>query len=586
MKLRNRVILAALTGTLALAACKRDFGRMIPGNNGDDQPDTQVKEKKVLLVIVNGARGLSVRDAKTPAITALTANATYSWYSLSDAAYNNGTTLTDMLTGVGKEKHRVVNDAFDDENLVQYPTVIRRIKDARPDTRIAAFASSSLFIDQLTVGADTRAGLATDAEVKQGVVQELANEKASVVIGQFNGVDQAGAASGYDLSFPAYKQAIVDFDQSLAEMVSAVKARKTYQQENWLIIVSSNKGGDFAVTPGDNTIFSNGRVNTFTIFSNISYGIRYIDKPYTGNRYEGSFVRLNSSNDDAIRGILADTVINKQLLNFGDTTSFTIEFKVKKENRGTPTVPNYDYTAPGILSKKATKAQKTGTGWVISLETKGWQIGFGKPSVNSMTVKGADINDGNWHSLAVVVSNKSNGRSVRTFTDGNFNNELILPLNWGAIDEPAGAIEFNPLTLGFIPGETTHPFNGYISELKIWLAAIPDATVKQFTCDPALSPNHPFKNRLAGYWPCKDGAGGKFRDNSATKADFVLMKGDIPLDAGTEWKGLVDLICPTSPANLAGSVPSSKDITLQMLSWLAIPPADTWKLDGRVWLNQ
>jgi hypothetical protein len=340
------------------------------------------------------------------------------------------------------------------------------------------------------------------------------------------------------------------------------------------------------MTPGDNTIFSNGRVNTFTIFHHAGFGIRYIDKPYTGNRYEGNFVRLNNSNDDAIRGMVTDTLINKGLLNFGDTSQFTIEFKVKKNNRGTPTVPNYEYSAPAILSKKATKAQKTGTGWVISLEGKGWQIGFGKATANSMTVKGADINDGNWHSLAVVVSNKSNGRSVRTFTDGNFNNELILPASWGAIDEPAGSATFNPLTLGFIPGETTNPFDGYISELKIWLAAIPDATVKQYTCDPALSPNHPFRSRLAGYWPCKDASGAKFRDNSATKADIVLMKGDIPLSPAAQWDALVDLICPTSPANLASSVPSSKDITLQMLSWLAIPPADTWKLDGRVWLNQ
>jgi hypothetical protein len=586
MKINLKTVVPGMLAMMALVCCKREFDRMLPATEYVDAPNVNVKAQKILYVIADGARGLSVRDAKAPAITALTANATYSWYSLSDDNYNDATAWTDMLTGVGKEKHRVKDLAFTDENLSQYPTVISRIKTARPTTRITAFSSSSVFTDKLTAGANARLAFATDAEVKAAVIQELAVDTTGVVIGQFNGIKNAGTASGFDLSFPAYKQAILDFDAYLGEMITAVKARKNYQNENWLIIVTSNKGGDFAVTPTDNTIFSNGKMNTFTIFSNISYGIKYIDKPYTGNRYDGNFVRLNGTGNDAIKAEIQDTIVNTDLLNFGDTTSFTIEFKVKKENRGTQTSPNYDYVAPAILSKKASKAQKTGIGWVVSLETRTWQIGFGKSTENSQVVKGSEINDGNWHSLAVVVGNRADRRYVRTFTDGVFNTELLLPVGWGTIDLPLGASDFNPLTLGFIPGETTNPFNGYVSELKIWLAAIPDATIQQYTCDPSLSTNHPFRTRLAGYWPCKDGSGGRFKDNSATKADFILLKGDVPLDNAAPWSALTSLICPVSATDLAKSVPASKDIATQILSWLAIPPNDSWKLDGRAWLNQ
>lgn len=586
MRINLKTVVPGILAVMLLICCRREFDRLVPVREYNDAADVNVKAQKILYIIVDGARGLSVRDAKTPVITALTSNATYSWYSLSDDNYSDATAWTDMLTGVSKEKHRVRDMAFTDENLSQYPTVIKRIKTARPATRVTAFSSSPVFTAQLTEGADQRMSLATDAEVKQAVVQELAVDTTGVILGHFSSVKAAGESSGYDLSFQAYRQAIIGFDSYLGEMIAAVKARKTYSRENWLIIVTSGKGGDFAVTPGDNTIFSNGKMNTFTIFSNISYGIRYIDKPYTGNRYDGSFLRMYGTGNDAIKAEIQDTFINRELLNFGDTTSFTLEFKVKKENRGTGTSPNYDYAAPAILSKKPSKAQKTGLGWAISLETRTWQIGFGKPTENSQAVKGSEINDGNWHSLAVVVGNRGDRRYVRTFTDGNFNAELLLPVNWGPIDYPASSGELNPLTLGFIPGETTNPFNGYVSELKIWLAAVPDTTIKKFTCDPALSSVHPFRNRLAGYWPCKEGSGGRFKDNGAARADFVLLKGDIPLENTAQWSPLSALICPVAATDLAKAVPVSRDIAAQILSWLAIPPADTWKLDGRAWLNQ
>src|SRR5690606_23816433 len=108
---------------------------------------------KVLYIIVDGARGLSVRDAKSPNISALLPNSIYSWVSLSDETVNQaGTSWADMLTGVQKSKHGVVDNDFSNKKLDAYPVIYERIKEANPSSDIRVFTTSELFKDNLTAG--------------------------------------------------------------------------------------------------------------------------------------------------------------------------------------------------------------------------------------------------------------------------------------------------------------------------------------------------------------------------------------------------------------------------------------------------
>lgn len=74
--------------------------------------------------------------------------------------------------------------------------------------------------------------LADDDAVKAGLISNLTSDTATVIVGHFTGVNAAGAASGYDVSFPAYKAAIEKFDTSVGEILAALK--------NVLIITMSN----------------------------------------------------------------------------------------------------------------------------------------------------------------------------------------------------------------------------------------------------------------------------------------------------------------------------------------------------------
>src|SRR5690606_41377257 len=69
------------------------------------------------LLVVDGARGESVRDAKAPTLQSMQDHAIYSWHSISDTLSINATAWADLLTGVRKEKHRVTNKDFSGNRL-------------------------------------------------------------------------------------------------------------------------------------------------------------------------------------------------------------------------------------------------------------------------------------------------------------------------------------------------------------------------------------------------------------------------------------------------------------------------------------
>lgn len=584
-KISAVLLLLALAGMLT--SCSKQFERVLSPMAYSDSTKSIGKTPKVLYLIVDGARGWSVRDAGAANINALTSNAIYSWYSVSDSLANDGNGWADLLTGVNKTKHKVIDNTFAGNNFNQYPTIFKRIKDQKPGTRIATFAASSVFNANFSANTDKSQLLTDDGAVTTAIVGELGNDAASVVVGEFNSVNTAGMQFGYDNSVPQYKNAILQFDQYVGQIMTALKARKNYATENWLVVVTSNHGGPAAIPQiqNDGTVFSYAPVGTFTIIYNDSYQPKLIDKPFTGNKYAGNFLRIysNPANSSATqaKSVVAKVTNNNNAYTFGDTTSFTIEVKVKKSNRGTATAPNYTYNWPYFLSKTSSKG--TGAagvpGWGIDIENTTWRFCISKVNTARGFVDGGVINDGNWHSLAVVVLNRNFHRYMRAYTDGVFKAETQIADNWGTIDDPA-----SPLTLGIIPPvDINNPFDGYVSDIRIFKAAIPDAVISQFSCNTTIDRSHPYWNYLIGYWPGNDGSGLIIKDHSPANNDFNVTVG-----TGTtlQWNSLSDIICPPPTNFLSTLVPRNVDLPRQILSWLTISPPDNWQLDGRVWLDQ
>ena len=578
-------------GAILLVSCNKAFDRLINSNTGAaDTTNVTIKNPKVLYLIVDGARGWSVRDAGTTYISGLTKKGIYSWTSVSDSLGNDGNAWADLLTGVNKAKHKVIDNTFANNQLQAYPTIIQRIKTLRPNVRVATFASSSVFTNNLTSGADVAQTGSNDNDVTQRIIGELGNSNAGLVIGEFNGVNQAGSQYGYDNSYPAYKSAILQVDQYIGQILTALRARSTYSTENWLIVVTSNHGGTYTIpaSQNDGTIFSYPITNTFTVISNDNFKQKFVDKPFTGNIYAGSFLRYysnpNLKNTDPKKAVQA--VMNNGTLayDFGDTVSFTVEMKVKLNPISGSSTP-YLTLYPAIFGKKADRSRGTGYGWGIDMEKySATQVQYsffvGTGTGAHVFGKCAPISDGNWHTISFVIYTVGTTRHIRPFLDGIYSGSEGTMAS-GPINDAAAK-----LVAGFMyassSGDNGNNFDGYISDIRIWHAALPDAVVGQYACNTTIDSSHPYWNYLIGYWPCTDGSGTTLKDYSLAHNDFTVNNGT---STTLQWTGLNSIVCPVPTTALSLLVPRNIDLPRQILVWYAIPIADTWNLDGRVWLN-
>ena len=75
-------------------------------------------------------------------------------------------------------------------------------------------------------------------------VQYLAAANPDVVMVHLDQVDGAGHSSGYSPTVPAYLRAIEVVDGIVGDLLVAVNARSNIEQEDWLVIVTTDHGGN------------------------------------------------------------------------------------------------------------------------------------------------------------------------------------------------------------------------------------------------------------------------------------------------------------------------------------------------------
>ncbi|QEC54003.1 concanavalin A-like lectin/glucanase superfamily protein [Anseongella ginsenosidimutans] len=557
--------------TALMTACNGNFEKVLPDTDYSDSISVIYGNPKVLYLIVDGARGVSVRDAQAPHLTSLLPSSIYSWVSLSDDEINGDAgNWASLLTGVEKEKHGVVNNDLSSANLDEYPVIFERVKEALPESSISVFGTSALFTEQLSAGADVKETFDGDEGVTAAVIDALSEDDATFITAQFSGVDEAGAAHTYDLSSPEYKAAILAFDDQLGSILEALQNRPEYESENWLVVVTSSSGGPFTLPEeeNDNTIFSKPAFNTFTVFYSRQYGQRFIGKPYLGSRFQGDFVRFQGQRKaQLLQG-------DNSVYDFAEDQEFTIELKVKK-NPGPDN--NYKFYYPAVLGKRSEWSSGWGgsPGWTIFLEDRFWMFNLRGDDGDVGQVRGADLADATWNSIAVSCVIRNGERFVRTYTNGAYNGEMNIT-GWGNI------INDFPLTMGYLQGNGHREPDVYLSDVRIWRYPLPDEVISQFACETYIDASHPFYDYLAGYWPVYGGAEGDtlIRDEGPLGNHLRLSEDDF------SWDLLNEFICAPSTADLGNLVPGTADIPAQLFSWLKIARQENWQLDGRVWLDQ
>ncbi len=219
----------------------------------------EVKTKHALVVGIDGLRVDALQQADTPAMDALIADGavTYDGFAggelgeLTQQPTFSGPGWSSILTGVWIDKHGVEFNVFDDARFDEYPHFFARVREMNPDAYLSSFVSWAAINDSILASAEANEAFSPDADdpaeadiaVTAAVVMHLGLETPDVVFVQLDEVDHQGHVSGYSPMVPEYMAAVETIDTQIGEMLDALRARESYDTEDWLVVVTTDHGG-------------------------------------------------------------------------------------------------------------------------------------------------------------------------------------------------------------------------------------------------------------------------------------------------------------------------------------------------------
>lgn len=215
--------------------------------------------KYVLAIGIDGLRTDALDAAKTPNIDALKANGSFSnackilgpRYQKNDTISGPG--WTSYLTGVWADKHGVHDNKFGGRKISRYPHFFNLVKQQFPDYRTASFVDWYPIDKYVVTKADVRVGYEAhgsdgytvfDQHITDRAVKVLAEQDVRASMVYFGATDENGHRFGFHPSVPQYMRSIEKVDQHVGRLIEAIKSRPNYAREDWLILISSDHGGE------------------------------------------------------------------------------------------------------------------------------------------------------------------------------------------------------------------------------------------------------------------------------------------------------------------------------------------------------
>lgn len=590
-RIKGKIITALVLGALmsTFFACNQEFPNLIERKYGNDTAGLTTQNRKILYIIVDGARGLAVQNANIPNLSQLAKHAIYTWngigdYENSGQAFSNANGWANMLTSVTQSSHKI-DSTFDGNDLADYPTFITRLKAVEPTWKTAAFCASNELQQNLLNNTTVSQSLGNDNNVSKATIDQLkSDDSTKVIIAEFNGVDQAGQQFGYDDTSAGYLHAISTVDGYIGDIMQALTQRKSYSQENWLVIIASNKGGEGYTSSIDLTGYGDTRRNTFVMFYNPHFQSFYAPKPQNTSGagvYTGKAVHLFGDPTNQNVGGVYVRVQNKagesdqSIFDVGNG-SLTVEAKVKFLPRNN----SYSYAYPPFLSKTDARYGTT-PGWCFyrNGNTVTAYVATGSEKIE---VNGGDMSNGDWHTVAMVINKEGNTYSVDLYLDGvNIGHSQSSFAAGTTVASPS------PVTMGFNQTVFTDQYaNLYMTDVRIWKAALPGNVISQYACYPGMLPeSHPYYKDLVGFWGCTEGSGDTCKDLTGGGHDALVQTGG---GASISWDPFSDLsnnICPEPSASFYRLVPNSVDIPFEIFQWLGVNIPSSWNWSGHGWVT-
>ncbi|REC42359.1 alkaline phosphatase family protein [Chryseobacterium pennipullorum] len=495
--------------------------------------------KKVLFIGIDGCRADVMMSTPTPNIQNLISQSIYSIDGLCAATTWSGNGWSTMLTGVWHTKHNVQDNNFTHPNYINYPDFLTRAETYNPNLRTISLAHWAPINDKIIQQADVKTNLATDLAVKNAAVTALQNDNPDILFVDFDDVDHAGHSYGFSSSVPQYVSSIKTVDSYIGEIVTAMKNRPSYSNEDWLVVLTTDHGAVESSHGGGNL----SERNIFTVYSNPGFMPQQISK--TVLESSKTFNQLNFP-----AGTYAKPA-NQTAFNFGTSQDFTIEFWVK---------PNAAYSSDPVMISNKNWASGKNKGIVFSGysgQTFKMNIGDG---TNRIDLVGGKMETNKWKHIAASFDRDG---LVTLYEDG-------VPVTFAKMNSIGNIDSGLPLTLNQ-DGTNTYGINLAASykDIRIWKSALPNEVIVNWASQD-ITPSHPYYSQLLANWRCNETSGNTLTD-SGPNGNNMTTTGSPTYNANTTHT--FKMYDYTSTTRETDHFPT-------VLNWLCIPVQSSWGIDG------
>ena len=508
------------------------------------------QDARVLIIGLDGLRSDCLEAAETPALDGLIENGVFSPDALNNDITYSGPGWSAMVCGAWSDAHGVTNNDFTGSNYAAYPSFLERLETINPDLNtysICHWAPINDYIQGEVV--DESINTTSDQAVADAAGTILTGGNPNAMFLHFDDVDLAGHSYGFSPNVPAYINAIETVDGHVAEVLSALTSRPNYEEENWLILTSTDHGGIGYGHGGES-------IDEQIIFfsaSGLSVDPELVVKdtleilPPPENCLAAGAAELQfEGNGDAVH------IAENPLLSLGADQDFTIEVRIRTEaSPDVAIVGNKDWDS-GL-----------NPGFVFSFEYPNgpaWKVNIGDGDNRADANGAAGISDGQWHTLSCSFDRDD---SMRLYTDGVFSAEEDIS-GIGNLDVGGGWYFGSDIDGGY-------SYTGAIAEVRFWHGVLDDATIADWHCS-ALTEAHPAWEALQGHWQLTEGTGTDI--GSAANAELTGTA------EGTLWQVPESLIVFDY-----SNTPRIVDVAVTALDHMCVTIDPAWNLAGISWVD-
>lgn len=532
------------------------------------------KDRKVLLISIDGLPGAVLSQSVPTNIASLLDNAKYSFDGFSDADTGDAASWTTMMAGTSSGRHGVHGNSYDPEDpddpddthnapIIQYTTVFQRVLETGRRLKSLSVTSDASTDEYLFAFSDHRVIATSDLAVKDSAVNAISQTRElSFAVVNFRELLNIGKEGGFSRDNGAYVAALTTIDGYVGEIMTALRGRSTAAHEDWMVIVTSNHGAD-----GDS--YGGGSIEERTI------PVIY---------HNANFQRLEFEKANVVNSLVISTkgdvqtptisAVNSDTYDIKNTGEYTIMFKVK--NR---TLPGGDSHA--VILGRTNAAYGSPRGWQFMVQGANQShryrclLGNGSATIAFVVHGTTRARANEWDAIALKIYADGGNRYARIYVNGE---PAPDPVDiTGRNHESAVANMF--VGSGNLSPQSVGTFNGEVNDLVFVNKVLSDEEIVAFSCLSEVGSSVPYWVNVTGYWPMKEGSGGTLANyaDASVNTDFSFDRSRHFWSLGEAWA------CSDTDASV---ILWSIDLLPQIFYWMNIEPHTSWGLEGSIFLDK